>query len=85
MSFPQVKVNVANGNLMQSVAVLDSVPALMLTVSTEELVAKTQQVYIGADKYEDRVDMETLHDAGFLTTGGVNRRFATTRGGMAAT
>lgn len=52
---------------MQAVAVLDSVPALMLTVSTEELVAKTQQVYIGADKYEDRVDMETLHDAGFLT------------------
>ncbi len=45
MSFPQVKVNVANGNLMQSVAVLDSVPALMLTVSTEELVAKTQEVY----------------------------------------
>lgn len=49
MSFPQVKVNVANGNLMQSVAVLDSVPALMLTVSTEELVAKTQEVYSLAD------------------------------------
>lgn len=49
MSFPQVKVNVANGNLMQSVAVLDSVPALMLTVSTEELVAKTQKVYSLAD------------------------------------
>lgn len=26
-----------------------------------------QQVYIGTDKYEDRVDTETLHDAGFLT------------------
>lgn len=30
-------------------------------------VLSVQQVYIGADKYEDRVDMETLHDAGFLT------------------
>lgn len=40
-------------------------------------VLSVQQVYIGADKYEDRVDMETLHDAGFLTTDGVNRRFAT--------
>lgn len=49
MSFPQVKVNVANGNLMQSVAVLDAVPALMLTVSTESLVAKTQEVYSLAD------------------------------------
>lgn len=49
MSFPQVKVNVANGNLMQPVAVLDAVPALMLTVSTEELVAKTQEVYSLAD------------------------------------
>lgn len=49
MSFPQVKVNVANGNLMQPVAVLDAVPALMLTVSTEGLVAKTQEVYSLAD------------------------------------
>ena len=49
MSFPQVKVNVANGNLMQAVAVLDTVPALMLTVATESLIAKTQQVYSLAD------------------------------------
>ena len=25
------------------------------------------QIYIGTDKLEDRVDMETLHDAGFIT------------------
>lgn len=25
------------------------------------------QIYIGADRYEDRLDMETLHDAGYLT------------------
>ncbi len=49
MSFPQVKVQVSNGNLMQSVAVLDAVPALMLTVSTDDLVAKTQEIYSLAD------------------------------------
>ena len=30
--FPGVNVNVTNGNLLQSIAVLDAVPALMVSV-----------------------------------------------------
>ncbi len=47
--FPGVSVNVSNGNLLQSIAVLDSVPALIVTVNTEALVAAVIEVYSLAD------------------------------------
>ncbi|MBR3568208.1 MAG: hypothetical protein IKN94_08045 [Salinivirgaceae bacterium] len=35
--------------------------------SGENGALTAQQIYIGEDKLEERLDMETLHDAGFLT------------------
>ena len=35
--------------------------------SGENGALSASQIYIGTDKLEDRVDMETLHDAGFIT------------------
>lgn len=49
MPFPGINTRVSNGNLLQSIAVLDAVPALMLTVSTPALVAATVEVYSLAD------------------------------------
>ena len=49
MPFPGVNTHVSNGNLLQSIAVLDAVPALMVTVSTPALVAATVEVYSLAD------------------------------------
>lgn len=47
--FPGVKVNVSNGNLQQQIAVLDAVPALMVTVATVALQATATEVYSLAD------------------------------------
>ena len=47
--FPGVKVNVSNGNLQQQIAVLDAVPALMVTVATLALQATATEVYSLAD------------------------------------
>lgn len=41
-----------NGNLLAEIGVLDSVPALVATVSTPDLVGKTQQVYSLTDAEE---------------------------------
>ena len=49
MPFPGVNTHVSNGNLLQPIAVLDAVPALMVTVSTPALVAATVEVYSLAD------------------------------------
>lgn len=49
MPYPGVKVEVSNGNLMQNIAVLDSVTALVATVSTADLTGKRQEVYSLAD------------------------------------
>ena len=49
MPFPGINTRVSNGNLLQSIAVLDAVPALTLTVSTPALVAATVEVYSLAD------------------------------------
>lgn len=47
--FPGVNVNVTNGNLLQSIAVLDAVPALMVSVETAALIAAKVEVYDLAD------------------------------------
>ena len=44
MPFPGVNVNVGNGNLLRQIAVLDAVPALMVTVNTAALVAALLEV-----------------------------------------
>ena len=49
MPFPGVNVNVGNGNLLRQIAVLDAVPALMVTVNTAALVAALLEVYSLAD------------------------------------
>lgn len=49
MPFPGVNTHVSNGNLFQPIAVLDAVPALIVTVSTPALVAATVEVYSLAD------------------------------------
>ena len=49
MPFPGVNVNVGNGNLLRQIAVLDAVPALMVTVETQALVAAFMEVYSLAD------------------------------------
>lgn len=49
MPFPGVNVNVENGNLLRQIAVLDAVPALMVTVNTAALVAALLEVYSLAD------------------------------------
>ena len=49
MPFPGVNVNVGNGNLLRQIAVLDAVPALMVTVETQALVAAFIEVYSLAD------------------------------------
>ena len=49
MPFPGVNVNVTNGNLLRQIAVLDAVPALMVTVNTAGLVAALVEVYSLAD------------------------------------
>ena len=49
MPFPGVNVNVGNGNLLRQIAVLDAVPALMVTVNTAALVAAPLEVYSLAD------------------------------------
>lgn len=49
MPFPGVNTHVSNGNLLQPIAVLDAVPALMVTVSTPALVAATVEVNSLAD------------------------------------
>lgn len=43
--FPGVNTNVSSGNLLQTIAALDAVPALIATVQTEGLVAKVVEVY----------------------------------------
>lgn len=45
MSYPKVSVKVTNGNLLRSIAVEDSVGALVATVSTQSLVGVAKQVY----------------------------------------
>lgn len=45
MKLPGVTINVANGNLMQDVAVADAVPALVATVKTTSFVGKTAEIY----------------------------------------
>ena len=49
MPFPGISVNVTNGNLLRQIAVLDAVPALMVTVNTAALVAALLEVYSLAD------------------------------------
>lgn len=50
MPYPGVTIDVASGNLLAEINVLDSVPALAATVSAEGgLVGKTQEVYSLAD------------------------------------
>ena len=49
MSFPGVNVNVTNGNLLQSIGVLDAVPALIVTVNTAKLIAAKVEVYSLSD------------------------------------
>lgn len=49
MALPGVNVNVTNGNLQKQLNATDSVPALVVTVQTESLVAKPLKVYSLAD------------------------------------
>lgn len=49
MAYPKVSVNVTNGNLLRSIAVEDSVGALVATVSTASLIGVVKQVYNLAD------------------------------------
>lgn len=82
MPYPGVTIDVAGGNLLAEINVLDSVPALAATVSAEGgLVGKTQEVYSLADAegkgytQEDEPFVHGLLEEYYNELGGTQRLF----------